>query len=259
MATNTPNINLVKPAYTDNADIGVINANADKIDTAVKALQDLITALQTATTPLAILNAIKTVDGAGSGLDADLLDGKNSTEFFIKNPTLTSVKDLNNPFGIALAPNTVSDLPESVYSIVETKFLNNVSRLVEVSQIYNEQKKFYAIYESAVGWSAWKEIKGGGNLFTYPKTFNVINAQSGQTVFSYSGGSGRVITTHMANTSPEITIDGTVVSYSNYPYSGTGATGTSQVINLEFKNSVVIKTVQAASGNVTGLIQTEKA
>lgn len=34
-----------------------------------------------------VLNKIKTVDGAGSGLDADLLDGKSSTDFWENNST----------------------------------------------------------------------------------------------------------------------------------------------------------------------------
>lgn len=35
MATSTPYLNLVKPAYSETADIGVLNENADKIDQAV--------------------------------------------------------------------------------------------------------------------------------------------------------------------------------------------------------------------------------
>lgn len=259
MATNTPNINLVKPDYTDNADIGVVNANSDKIDAAVKALQDLIAALQTSTTPQAILNAIKTVDGIGSGLDADLLDGKDSSYF---HPTLVAVENDNaNNFktsGKFFFTTNVLNLPESFSNYCFCDVIGNGGECFQtLYPAFGENHIFIRsfIYNTNI-WSSWREI-GGGNLFTYPKTFNVINAQAGQTVFSYSGGAGRVITTHMANTSPEITIDGSVVTYANYPYSGTGATGTSQVINLEFKNSVIIKTVQAATGNVTGLIQTE--
>lgn len=38
MATNTTNFNLSKPAYTDTADIAVINNNMDKVDTALQGL-----------------------------------------------------------------------------------------------------------------------------------------------------------------------------------------------------------------------------
>lgn len=40
MATNTPYLNLVKPAYSDTADIGDINDNMDKIDTAYNATKN---------------------------------------------------------------------------------------------------------------------------------------------------------------------------------------------------------------------------
>ena len=44
-----------------------------------------IVALETATTAANLLTAIKTVDGAGSGLDADLLDAKSSLELCFTN------------------------------------------------------------------------------------------------------------------------------------------------------------------------------
>ena len=40
MATNTSNLNLSKPAYTDPADIAVINENMDKLDGAVNGVED---------------------------------------------------------------------------------------------------------------------------------------------------------------------------------------------------------------------------
>lgn len=39
MATTTTNLGLTKPAYADTADIAVINANMDKIDTAANGLE----------------------------------------------------------------------------------------------------------------------------------------------------------------------------------------------------------------------------
>lgn len=44
MATNTTNYNLVKPAYTDTADIMDINDNMDTIDAKLKELEDEVTA-----------------------------------------------------------------------------------------------------------------------------------------------------------------------------------------------------------------------
>ena len=42
MASQTTNLKLVKPAANDNIDISQINGNMDKIDTAVKGVQDSI-------------------------------------------------------------------------------------------------------------------------------------------------------------------------------------------------------------------------
>lgn len=42
MATQTTNLGLTKPAYSDPADISVINTNMDTIDAAIKALQDSV-------------------------------------------------------------------------------------------------------------------------------------------------------------------------------------------------------------------------
>jgi len=42
MATNTTNFSLVKPAYTDTADIADINGNMDKVDVSLNGLADAI-------------------------------------------------------------------------------------------------------------------------------------------------------------------------------------------------------------------------
>lgn len=62
---------------------GVMSAS-DK--TKLDGIESGATADQTASE---ILTALKTVDGTGSGLDADLLDGKNSTEFALVSDTGT--------------------------------------------------------------------------------------------------------------------------------------------------------------------------
>lgn len=62
MLAYTPNLNLVKPTYDDACDIEAINGNMDKIDTAVKGVQDKFTP-------------------DGKAIDADKLDGKGATEF----------------------------------------------------------------------------------------------------------------------------------------------------------------------------------
>lgn len=66
---NTTNYNLKKPKNADFYNIEVQNENMDLVDAIMKELADGQTAGQ-------ILTKLKTVDGAGSGLDADLLRGK---------------------------------------------------------------------------------------------------------------------------------------------------------------------------------------
>jgi hypothetical protein len=83
MSTLTTNYSLQKPAVGGETDAwgGELNANMDTIDTTMKAISVVANAALPASTYVAsdILTKIKTVDGAGSGLDADTLDGQDST------------------------------------------------------------------------------------------------------------------------------------------------------------------------------------
>jgi hypothetical protein len=99
----TEKLGLKKPDQTDFYNVEDFNFNADKIDEGLGNLD-----------PVELLNKIKTVDGEGSGLDADLLDGKDSTAFAatdhkhemgdINNLNLTAenttIKDTENNFTI---------------------------------------------------------------------------------------------------------------------------------------------------------------
>jgi len=67
MGSYTPNFNLYKPAIDETGWGDEVNQNFDIID-------DELTAHK-------ILENLKTVDGADSGLDADLLDGKHASDF----------------------------------------------------------------------------------------------------------------------------------------------------------------------------------
>lgn len=69
MATYTTNYNLKKPGQEDFYNVEDFNSNADILDTELKTLSDGATAGE-------ILKKLKTVDGKGSGLDADLFQGK---------------------------------------------------------------------------------------------------------------------------------------------------------------------------------------
>jgi len=66
MGSYTPNFNLYKPDINETGWGNEVNQNFDTIDEELTANK--------------ILEKIKTVDGAGSGLDADTVDGKHASE-----------------------------------------------------------------------------------------------------------------------------------------------------------------------------------
>jgi len=74
MGSNTENYNLIKPSPEDYNIFKDQNINMDIIDSQLKKLETSYTASD-------VLTKLKTVDGSGSGIDADLLDGKEATAF----------------------------------------------------------------------------------------------------------------------------------------------------------------------------------
>ncbi len=79
MAEYTENYNLKKPAQEDFYNVEDFNNNADVIDKELKAVSDKATSAlpSSSYTAADILNKLKTVDGANSGLDADLFKGQS--------------------------------------------------------------------------------------------------------------------------------------------------------------------------------------
>jgi hypothetical protein len=74
----TPTVN-----GSDNTWGTTLNTTLQSIDTQMKVAMDALAAA-------ALLTAIKTVDGTGSGLDADLLDGIESNKFLRHGGSYTS-------------------------------------------------------------------------------------------------------------------------------------------------------------------------
>jgi hypothetical protein len=115
----TDNLKLQKPEKGEFYNVEVFNANADLID---KAFGEIETDAQD------VLEKLKTVDGSGSGLDADLLDGKDSTAFAtadhkhemsdIENLNLTAenttIKDTDNNFTSSNVEGALKELATEV-------------------------------------------------------------------------------------------------------------------------------------------------
>lgn len=115
----TTNLDLKKPDYADTPDIQDINYNMDILDTEIPKKVDKVAGKGLSTedyttteknklagvepgadvnpTANEILTQLKTVDGTGSGLDADLLDGKHASEFALKSETSKKTAHTSTP------------------------------------------------------------------------------------------------------------------------------------------------------------------
>lgn len=80
-----------------------VNTNdITNLRTDLTALEDVVNNIVIPSeTPLSILNKLKTVDGHGSGLDADMLDGKHATDFSLAGHTHTFASITDKPTTLA--------------------------------------------------------------------------------------------------------------------------------------------------------------
>lgn len=329
----TKNYNLKKPSEEDFYNVNDFNSNSEIVDTELKKLDQIIKTLQDGINAAELLKKIKEVDGAGSGLDADtvdglntgyhptntfiptvygsvleigkyidfheigspkdfdgrlsvnnnypywqpdgaglskialadstlqtnlnadLLNGKKGDKYFSDIGVITDIRDLNNKFGFGYCTPSVLNMPKSGHWFVEIKFIDTNSRLIEATGLFLNER-YFCIYTSGV-WKEWIKIGGGSTLFTVPRQFDVRNATAGQTVFSYNGGSGVVITTTFSSNQPIFVIDGVELNYiSQFPFSSSSpSSGVS--LNLQFKNSIIIKT-RSSEPVCFGIVMTEK-
>lgn len=192
-----------------------------------------------------------------TNLNADLLDGKDSSDF---RPNITNIgkgniDDYKNFGTFFFHPNS-QNMPlgmTNYYSILDNigdYLYGAVTQNLFFPQL---NKQFTRSFANNI-FSEWKEV--GNNLFTVPRQFNVTNVTADQTVFSYSGGAGEFITATAYNTSLTLVVDGATIRVMQFPYSGNSG-GTPVEYRICFKNSIVLKAYQD-SQSIVGLVMTEK-
>lgn len=135
-----------------------------------KTEYDLITSelesISAGMTPAGLLALIKQVDGAGSGLDADLLGGKNSNEFSNSVATGASTEDPN----ITSIPNILTNHANSPDSLflwyVSTSFWTTAeatSNRMQIAVEYNPSNGYPRMYTRRYfgSWGEWTEMLNG--------------------------------------------------------------------------------------------------
>ncbi|RKX82165.1 MAG: hypothetical protein DRP70_16805, partial [Spirochaetes bacterium] len=146
----------VKSLYESNADT---NEFSDTEQTKLSGIETAATADQTATE---ILDAIKTVDGSASGLDADLLDGYDSLLFRgLQNGTTDQDPDLaSEPYILTNHANAPAS--GGVYWHIRTQFYATVSSTADRAQIairYNPGATECYVRNSHTGvWGSWVKL-----------------------------------------------------------------------------------------------------
>ena len=145
----------IKSLYESNSDT---NEFSDAEQTKLSGIEASATIDQTASE---ILTAIKTVDGSGSGLDADLLDGYDSLIFRgLESGTNTQDPDLaSEPY---IVTNHVNSPNPALYWHIRTQFYSTVSSTANRSQIairYDSGvTEAYVRNSFSAVWSSWVKL-----------------------------------------------------------------------------------------------------
>jgi len=151
VVTNTLSTSSTKPAS-----VGLVYFLNEKVDTKLNSSEF---------TPNNILDMIKTVDGSGSNLNADLLDGIDSTGFMKVN----SISNFNTEItpGSYLANKGAIGAPSSteIYTLIvigESQYKSQIASSIESDKI------FFRNYNTS--WSSWKEFANkDGNVLSAAK------------------------------------------------------------------------------------------
>ena len=199
----TPNYNLKKPEMNDTASIDDINENMDIVDSKLKEVsQKADGALpESSYTAKDILNKLKTVDGNGSGLDADLFKGKSVVPIANGGTgASTAAQAITNIGGVADLKECTADFlnkTDTLYSYIATvnnttatqiglegifwhiQYLVNGDKSTGGTNGYGYQiatnitgssLKHFERYANGKSWTAWVEVCTKNNIATMINT-----------------------------------------------------------------------------------------
>lgn len=218
-----------------------------------------------------ILTKIKTVDGASSGLDADLLDGKHATDF-INAIAIGSNSDPNTTLESYILSNHANSPSSAYYWHIQTLFYSTKainSNRVQIATSYNSDNNMYIRRYFNNAWSAWTRLAREGDympILSNLRLFQVSVPQNAvdYTLFSYSGGPGRVTSisdagyTKFSFVIDGVTIPATTDSNFRFGFGGPYYDRQGVLVNIEFKQSIVIKANQTTAATARGVVLTEK-
>lgn len=163
VAGRTGNVVLTK------SDVGLSNVNntADVDKPISNATQTALNNKLDSTTYTTsdILAKLKTVDGAGSGLDADLLDGKHANEFMQTGYCQADLNTMATAGSYSVQTghlNMPSGVDNGNMLVLRTLTADGFAQIITDYQSNN----IYWRSGSAVGWKSWRRILSDGNALT---------------------------------------------------------------------------------------------
>jgi len=153
-----------------------------------------------------VLTKVKTVDGTGSGLDADLLDGVEGSGYFRTGRTLGSINTISNG-GDRYDPSASNPTNEH-YAVLT--YGNGANVTGQLATHFQNGATYNRAYNTS--WSAWSRMfdddyHPNADKWTTARTLSLTGAVTGSVSMD---GSGNVSLATTATSDPVITLTGAV-------------------------------------------------
>ncbi len=136
------------------------NSTTEKWENYTLNISD-VSGLEDALSAESLLTKIKSVDGSGSGLDADTLDGLNSTYFRVSPQT--TQEDPNITEDLYILTNHANSPVSGIYWHIRTQFYANTSgSCAQIAIQYSGGNAVYARSRFSGSWTAWVRLDNNG-------------------------------------------------------------------------------------------------